>query len=230
MNVTPVSAGIRDEVVLTSAEKERLSKPLGVPANPYVARYKIEVIFSRHRSTLSHVASPLMLLIWESGKKLHGGGDQKMYWCGFKDCGKPMSSDNFGYMHVVCPHCGREMFLDPEGKSRHIEVSKEEGRSTSQLESMPIVVGEKMARLTPSKLADLLVNTFHQLGGDVDIYLKYSPFEIRYDPLHESTTDLDRLDRVRVQRKPLIYPLKNIIKDLSAGADLKKRFLGMITS
>ena len=67
------------------------------------AKYEIELIFSRHRSTLAHKPSPVMLIIWESGRRFHGGGDQKMYWCGYKDCGKPISSDNFAYMHVVCP-------------------------------------------------------------------------------------------------------------------------------
>lgn len=221
-------SSIRYEEVSPGLKKD-LDRSIKIPS-PIAAKYKVEVIFSRHRSTLSHVASPLMLLIWESGKKLHGGGDQKMYWCGYDDCGKPLSSDNFGFMHVVCPSCRRECFLDPEGKQRHIASSRAEGRSTSGLESMPTVTGEKMARLTPPKLADLLVKTFHQLNGDVDIYLKYSPFEIRYDSLHEKTSDIDNLDRVRIQRNPLIYSLKNIIKDMSAGADLKKRFLAMITS
>lgn len=194
------------------------------------ARYKIEVMFSRHRSSLSHVPSPLMLLIWESGKKLHGGGDQKMYWCGYEDCGKPFSSDNFGFAHVVCPHCKKEQFLDRDTQRKHIDYVKEEGKDCSTLAKMPVVVGEKLARLTPPKLAELLEKTFYSLNGDADIYLKYSPFEIRYNAKFEKTSDIDNLDKVRVQRTPLIYPLKNIIKDMVAGADLKKRFLGMITS
>jgi hypothetical protein len=194
------------------------------------AKYKIEVMFSRHRSSLSHIASPVMVLIWESGKKLHGGGDQKMYWCGFDNCGRPFSSDNFAYAHVVCPHCKREQFLDKATKDKHILYAKNEGIDCASLIRMPIVVGEKLAKLTPPKLADLLVKTFYSLGGDADIYLKYSPYAIRYDAVHETTADMNRLDKVRIQRKPLMYPLKNIIKDTSAGADLKKRFVGMITS
>jgi hypothetical protein len=194
------------------------------------AKYKIEVIFSKHRSPALHKPSPLMLLIWESGKRLHGGGDQKMYWCGYNDCGKPISSDHFAYMHVVCPHCQREMFLDPDSKKAHVESLRRENRRSEGLERLPYVVGEKMANITPPDLAGLLVHTWHQLEGKADVYLKYSPHEIRYDKIHETSKDIDRLDKVRIQRQPLIYTLAAIRKDLAAGADLKKRFLGMITA
>ena len=96
---------------------------------------------------------------------------------------------------------------------------------------MPIVVGEKLANLTPPKLAELLEVTWRQLEGDADIYLKYSPYEIMYDPKEEGGHKLsDKLDKVRVHRRPLIYTLKSIMKDLHAGADLRKRFLAMITA
>ena len=201
-------------------EEEKLEK----------AQYKIEVLFSKHRSSLAHKPSPCMLLIWESGKRFHGGGDQKMYWCGYKDCDKPMSSDNFAYMHVVCPHCQREQWLDPESRENHIQAAIKDNSDVDGLRRMPIVVGERLANLTPPNLADLLVTTWRKLDGDADVYLKYSPHEIRYDIVHETSKDIDNLDKVRVQRQPLIYTLKSILKDIGAGADLKKRFLAMITS
>jgi len=194
------------------------------------AKYKIEVMFSRHRSSLAHKPSPLMLQIWESGKRLHGGGDQKMYWCGYNDCGKPISSDDFAYMHTVCRHCQRELFLDPAAKGAHVSSLRKENRRSDGLERLPYVVGEKLANLTPPNLAELLVKTWYALEGDADVYLKYSPYEIRYDALHETTADIDKLEKARVQRQPLIYTLKAIRKDLANGADLKARFLAMITA
>ena len=194
------------------------------------ARYKIELIFSRHRSSRPHVPSPVMLIIWESGKRLHGGGDQKMYWCGYDDCGKPMSTDNFAYMHAICPSCHRELFLDPESKRLHIQAIKRERGNLWGIKSIPLVVGEKLANLTPPHLSELLEKTWRQLDGDADIYLKFSPQEIRYDGRNETSRDLDNLDNVRMGRRPLIYSLKRIIKDLGAGADLKSRILAMITS
>lgn len=194
------------------------------------AKYKIELIFSRHRSPLAHKPSPVMVLIWESGKRFHGGGDQKMYWCGYSDCGKPMSSDNFAYMHAICPKCRKEQFLDPDSRQVHANTVQRSGGDPRGILSLPLVVGEKLANLIPIRLAELLEKTWRDLDGDADIYLKYSPYEIRYDVKHETVADMDRLDKVRVQRKPVIYPLKNIIKDMSAGASLKTRLLAMITS
>lgn len=194
------------------------------------AKYKIEVMFSRHRSTSALKPSPIMLLIWESGKRLHGGGDEKMYWCGYQGCGKPIPSSDFAYMHVVCRHCRREMFLDPDAKAAHMRSLRREGRSSSGIDKLPIVVGEKLANLTPQKLADLLVKTWSDLDGEADIYIKYSPYEIRWDPKHETVQDLKRLDKVRMKRQPVIYTLRAIRKDLSTGTDLRVRFLAMITA
>jgi hypothetical protein len=194
------------------------------------AKYKIEVMFSRHRSSLSHKPSHLMLLIWESGKRLHGGGDQKMYWCGYGDCAKPITSDDFGYMHVVCRHCQREMFLDPDARAAHVASLRRERRNSDGLDRLPCVVGEKMANLTPPNLAELLVKTWYALEGQADVYIKFSPYEIRYDKLHETTSDMDRLEKTRVQRQPVIYTLRAIRKDLASGADLKSRFVAMVTA
>ena len=192
------------------------------------AKYKIEVIFSRHRSSLAHKPSPLMLLIWESGKRLHGGGDQKMYWCGYDDCEKPLSSDNFAYMHVVCPHCKRELFLDPGTKADHHAAMIRDGKCAVELLSLPYVVGERLANLTPPKLVELLEKTWHSLKGSADIYLKFSPYEIRYDA--ETTKVIDNLDKVRLQRQPLIYLLKAIRRDIAAGSSLRARLTAMITA
>lgn len=194
------------------------------------AKYKIEIIFSRHRSPLAHKPSPVMLLIWESGKRFHGGGDQKMYWCGYSDCGKPLSSDNFAYMHVICPKCKREQFLDPDARASHASQVSRAGGNAAGIMRLPFVVGEKLANLTPPKLAELLEKTWRSLDGDADIYLKYSPNEIRYDTKNETSKEIDNLDKVRIQREPVIYPLARIIKDVSDGADLRKRILAMVTS
>ena len=194
------------------------------------AKYKIEVMFHRSRSSLSHKPSPVMLTIWESGRRLHGGGDEKMYWCGYEDCGKPIHSDDFGYMHVVCRHCQRELFLGPDGRDLHVKNLRAENRNSSGIEKLPVIVGEKLANLSPPKLADLLVKTWYQLEGLADVYFKYSPYEIRYDKVHETTKDMDNLERARIQRKPGIYTLARIRTDIAAGSDLKGRFLAMIVA
>ena len=194
------------------------------------AKYKIEIHFGKDRSSRGMKPTAGALLIWESGRRIHGGGDEKMYWCGYQDCGKPLSSDNFAYMHAICPKCHREMFLDPEAKKRHMEVLREENQPSSGIEDLPQVVGERFFKLTPGKIADLLVTTFNELERNADVYLKYHALDMRYDPKHETVKDLDNLDLARMRRVPLIYTLKRIIADTSAGADLRTRFLAMITA
>jgi hypothetical protein len=194
------------------------------------AKYKIEVLFHSKRSSLAHKPTAVMLLIWESGKRLHGGGDEKMYWCGYPDCGKPIPSDDFGYLHVVCRHCARELFLDYEARLSHLKSLRKEGRSSPGIEKLPFVIGERMANLTPPNLAALLEKTWYQLNSEADVYFKYSPKEIRYDIKSESTRNLDNLETVRIQRKPGIYTLASIRRDIANGADLKSRFLAMITA
>jgi hypothetical protein len=194
------------------------------------AKYKIELHFGKNRSTSGMKPTAGALLIWESGRRLHGGGDEKMYWCGYPDCGKPMSTDNFAYMHAICPKCKREMFLDPEARQKHIDSLVAENRRSDGLESLPSVVGERFFKLAPTRIADLLVSTFNDLDRNADVYLKYHPLDMRYDPKHETSKDLDNLDLARLRREPLIYTLKRIIADTSAGADLHARFLAMITA
>jgi hypothetical protein len=194
------------------------------------AKYKIEIHFSRHRSPNKSALSPAMVLIWESGRKYHGGGDQKMYWCAHDDCGKPLSSDNFAYMHVVCPKCHREMFLDPKSREAHVVDVMKRGKSPSGLKKIPDVIGEKLVNLTPIDLATLLEKTWRQLDGDADIYIKFSPHDIRYHKTDNEVKIADQLRNVRTDRRPLIYPLKNIIKDLHAGASLHARFVALLTS
>src|SRR5579862_8352469 len=73
------------------------------------AKYKIEVLFAHKRKL--HALSAGALSIWESGTKLHGGGDTKMYWCPARkmkrsDCNGIIPDASNGYGHLVCPRCG----------------------------------------------------------------------------------------------------------------------------
>jgi hypothetical protein len=194
------------------------------------AKYKIEIIFGRRRSPNKGVLSAALILIWESGKKFHGGGDQKMYWCGHDGCGKPFSCDNFGYMHVVCPKCHREMFLDQHAREAHTRDLMSRGLDPSGLGKVPEVVGEKMVNLVPKNMAYLLEKTFRDLDSDADFYLKYSPYDIRYQGKDSLNHIIDTLGSARSHRQPVIYRLKSIIKDLHAGASLHNRLIALLTS
>ena len=205
--------------------------PVNHPDAPRVGaiergRYKIELHFGKDR-TSSGLCSGC-LTIWESGLRLHGGGDEKMYWCGYPGCGKPIASSNFGYAHAVCPLCKREQFLDDKTQRDHVKYLIKENQQVGDLDKLPIVVGEKFFKLYPPTIADLLVTTFNDLGRDADIYLKYHPLDMRYEGKNETVADLKRLELARIKREPVIYPLARIVKDLNAGGDLRAHFLAMI--
>lgn len=192
------------------------------------ADYKIEVLFDSRRSARLHKLVPILVTIWESGKRFHGGGDDKMYWCGYDDCGKPIKPGLFAFMHVVCPHCNRELFLDEATKAAHIRSLAKENRASSGIEKLPVIFGERFCNLPPPKIAELLEKLWYQLDGKADIYFKHTARKIRYDVLHETPKDLDNLEAVRLEREAGIYTLKSIRKDIASGSSLKNRFLSWI--
>jgi hypothetical protein len=84
----------------------------------------------------------------------------------------------------------------------------------------------KIGRVTMTNLAAELVALFHQLGSSADIYLKYSKTDVRYIALERAKGP----EVARRLKGLAIYPLKNILKDTSNGADLGKRFFAFLTS
>lgn len=222
--------------VASGSPEPVLMEPDPAP-NPFapggdIAAYKIDVIFSSKRSSLMHVPSMCVVTIWESGRHFHGGGDQKMYWCGYPDCQKPISSDVFLSAHCVCQKCNRENFRDPVTRLQHVAYVDRQGQPRNGIDKLPCIVGEKFAKLTPPKLAQLLHKTWHQLDGDADIRLIYSSGEIRFDPLHDGikTKVVDKLAKARRCRDPVIYTVAAIRKDLAAGADFIKQLTALVTA
>ena len=193
------------------------------------ALYKIEVHFGKDRTTIG--LCTCAILIWESGKRFHGGGDEKMYWCGYKDCQKPIRSSGFAQYHVVCPHCQRECFLDPQGKAQHIRELKHRGEHLNNIERLPIISGEKLMKAPARSIAEFMTKIWYDLECDADIYLKYHPSDIRFNiKSGGEVAIIDQMDTARSSRGMMIYPLKNILKDISAGAEVTRRFFSMITA
>lgn len=232
----PTKVDLLNIDVACGAPPPTIEEPDSGP-NPFaaggdIAAYKIDVIFSRKRSSLPHIPNMCVVTIWESGRHFHGGGDQKMFWCGYPDCQMPISSDLFLSAHCVCPKCNRENFRDPLARQQHVEYLDRENQPRNGIERLPCISGEKFAKLTPPNLALLLYKTWHQLDGDADIRLIYSSQELRFDPLHDGikTKVIDRLDKARRCREPVIYTVAAIRKDLAAGADLVKRLIALVTA
>jgi len=167
------------------------------------AKYKIEVQFGKARSTWKPF--PGAMSIYLSGTKLHGGGDEKLYLCPDDNCyGIIYPTERLG-PSVMCRSC--EMMWD-ENK----------------------LVGELMFNLTPANWAQAIHKMFLRLEHKADIYLKYHPEDIRCRAQAEvaKSRQGDMINEARSARALHIYPLQNLIKDTSAGAQLYDRFLAFI--
>lgn len=212
---------------LERVKQEMASKE--TPVGRSGAAYKIEVMFSRHRSSLAHKPSPAMVLVWESGTFFHGGGDRRMYWCGYRDCGVPVPSTALDSERAICPKCLRVSVLSEQHRTVLWNNAVETRQPTDEINRWPEVAGERLVNLTPNNLAALLEKTWIALGGSADVYVKYSPLELRYDPNHIGDVD-KHLFKSRAARQPGIYTLDRILKDTSNGASLRSVFLAMLVA
>jgi hypothetical protein len=174
-----------------------------------LAKYKLELLFTGARSV--HKPFPGIVTWWESGSKFHGGGDSKLYQCPGKhlggDCESFIPDSANGLNYIVCPACGR-MWKNEQ------------------------VIGEVYYNMPMQKWADVVTTWFQKLQMNADIRIKYARDDIREAARLEQDRQLhgDILEQVRSEdrRSVSVYPLANIIKDTSNGADLRERILAYL--
>jgi hypothetical protein len=92
------------------------------------------------------------------------------------------------------------------------------------------LVGELFFVLTSQNWAKVLERWFLLVGSKADIYLKYHRDDIRTQAALEQERQKggDLLNKARNNRGMHIYPLHNIIRDTSNGANLQDRFLAFV--
>lgn len=177
------------------------------------ATYKIEILFGKARST-AQKPTPGVVSFWVSGNRLHGGGDEKLYLCPGSSlkkngCQHPLIDHFNNAAGIVCPSCGT--------------IWKHEQ-----------VVGELLLNLPMQQWADVVMTYFKLLNQDCDIYLKFAPEDIRSvtkAQVEKATwKGTQVLERARNKRAKACYRLRNILSDISAGADLLKRFRAFLTA
>lgn len=198
---------------LTEEEEHALKKRMELMdkllADRNLAKYKIELFFERRKGAMAPIFG--MMSFWESGTKFHGGGDTRIYICPSREKKLPSNCQSFipdanaGYGFLVCPGC----------------------KTTWKGED---VIGEIGARLTLQNWAGLLHRYFMRLEGNADIYLKYPKHDIRVIADLEQQKNLggEKLAQLRAEQQKCIYPLRNIVKDVSAGADLLTKFYAFL--
>ena len=186
------------------------------------ASHKIQIWFKSDRSMKKPIA--FSLSAWQSGKRLHGGGDEMMFICRrhadapsitrsdlkhrmpdhkvepqSRGCGLFIPGENNINDKIMCPHCGAEH------KAEHI--------------------GDAVFyRLTVNDAAKVLVDWYNKLGGSVDLYAKYSPT----DPRTVMMANSHSIQTARSKKGLTIYPWKNILQDVSNGSTLHSRFKAFI--
>jgi hypothetical protein len=175
-----------------------------------LAKYKLEVMFTAARSIQRPF--PGILTWWESGSKFHGGGDSKLYMCPSKHlkrgtCEAFIPDRANGLSYIVCPTCG-------------------------QLWKNEQVIGEIIFNLPMQKWADVIVNWLQKLGLNADIRIKYARDDIRDAARKEQDRQLggEVLEKARggERRSVSVYPLANLVRDTSNGADLRGRILAYL--
>jgi len=197
-----------------------------------VARFKIEVMFGKNRTT--NGPNTYAIRVFESGKKLHGGGDVQMPFCSEVDEGHPSIGHVPPRAKRVRAGCGMPI---PSDNIRQATIQARDGSGVSQIEAahcpnchgiIPLVylATEIFAKTTTDVLAEELARIWNLLKGDADLYLKFSPDDIRYQALERKYGG----KRARELRGLHIYPLARILKDTGAGASLVDRFKAFLKS
>lgn len=192
------------------------------------ARYKIEIQFDKGRTRLGPNVAVIML--WESGKQLHGGGDQLLFWCGNRQCQRAVSAECIEGIWGVCPHCKVRQFMNVDDRRAAFRAPHELKLSAQELEQIPVLDTKKYFKLQTRKVASWCAKLWRELDCSADIYLKFHPSDIRYSALHDEGRSIDILERARTTRLPSVYPLRNILRDTASGADLAKRFFAFLTA
>jgi len=190
--------------------KERMQAFDKVLADQQIAKYKIEVFFTHKRS--GHAPHFGAIYAFESGTKLHGGGDEKIYFCPAGSFGRPpcdgvMGGKCQGYGFLTCPKCG-QTWRDAQ------------------------VWGELMGNWTTQQWAEKVHRFFVILGHNADVYVKVPKVDIRKVAELEQQKQYmgEKLFTARDKRDKYIYPLKNILRDTANGSDLLSRFKALLSA
>lgn len=205
--ITPHMRAFADRVAASAAKKSsgeivEQGKAVGLK-NEIRAKYKIEVMFGPGRTTAG--PNRFGVSLWESGKRLNGGGDDLAFWCISESqnegCGGIIISEHVRGGIAFCPHCKRAVNAE----------------MLTQL---------RIGFMTTDNLATELEKLFRRLDSNADIYLKYDKKDMRVVAMEKAHGS----EKARRLRGLHIYPLKNILKDTAAGASLQGRIKAFLTS
>lgn len=219
--VDPHQAAEQEEILQRLMEKETL-EALEKAGKYSRATWKIQLWIKSDRSV--HKPLTFTLSVWESGKRLHGGGDESAFFCRRNPAAPAPKAPPFGAMRsvfkataspdgcdgvipggsasggiIVCPHCGVRWDTEAIADSLFYRV--------------PVEVA-----------AEIVAKRFRQLGNDCDIFVKFRPEDVRVKMMAASYG----LHEAIKLKGLVIYPLARILVDTSNGATLESRFKALL--
>lgn len=213
MGVVDTSLGADDARLSEVAAKKLEAFMKNLDAETIKAKYKLEVVFTKRS-----MFEPFFGIVsaFSNGGFNHGGGDECIYFCTAKiekngntrTCSGPIDLRFIGGKIAICPKCKQ---TTPPGE----------------------LAGQVGYKATLQNWGTIIYRIWMQLECDADIRMGLLGGGIRQktdDVLNKTSLSAgDKLDMTREKREWANYPLRNIIKDTSAGANLEKRisaFLG----
>lgn len=204
-----------DKVQLSPEVQARLDKLFAESDLDKVkAKYKLEL--SCNQRSLWKPYSGI-ITAWTNGGFAHGGGDEAVYFCpnpverdgSTKTCSRPLELRWINKKAAVCPHC--KSFIKPSD-----------------------LCGQIGFKLTNQNWAIVLTKIWNILGADADIRLGELHGTLRKNTeavLNKSSLSAgDKLDDTRNRREWAVYPLRNLIQDISTGASPEARIRAFLDS
>ena len=204
-----------------------------------VAPYKIEVMLGKGRTL--NGPNKAAVLVWESGKRMHGGGDQLMYQCMPRDLYR-LTPDN-KHLDAIAPNtkmapgCGH--FIPNSFVSPQVTGFTKDGQPKTQYSAlcpfcgrewpdMGWLTSERYGRWTMKVLSEILADIWVGMNEDplkrADIYLKYHESDIRVAAMASAET----LEKARQLKGLQIYLLNSILKDTVTGKSVARAIQGFL--
>jgi len=196
-----------------AAEAEKTAEEMAARA-----AFKLQVNF--HSSRSIHKPLIFSVSVWESAKRLHGGGDTSCSFCWRQRGAKAVVPTNEvtmqksspqGCKGIILPrHVSGAFAICPHCMARH--------RTTE--------IGDTILySVFVDDCAAILYQYWLKLGGNADVVIQYNSRDVRQTTLASS----DKLRRAREDRGALsVYPLANILKDTLTGASVEGRLRAFI--
>ena len=212
--IVDTSAGA-DDVVVSEEVQRRLKLLFNEEIDTLKASYKLEVVFTEARSV--HAPFGGIVSAWTNGGFAHGGGDQAVYFCPSpvekngqtRTCSTPLDLKWISKKMALCPVCRNS--IEPKE-----------------------LAGQMFFKLTHQNWALVITRMFVALNNDADIRLVTMGGDLRRltDAAikGDKTARPEHFGQLRDDRHAVVYPLKNIVKDTSAGADLLGRIRAFLTA